>query len=56
MKMKCNIYICYKMGGPWKATVTNKQFLLVGLLDKWKKQIINEHFVLLCIIQIIFLF
>ena len=29
----------------WKASVMNKQFLLVHLLDKWKKQIINEHFV-----------
>ena len=29
--------ILYKVGGPWKATVTNKQFLLVHLLDKWKK-------------------
>ena len=24
----------YKVGGPWKATTTNKQFLLVHLLDK----------------------
>ena len=36
-----------KVSGPWKATVTNKQFLSVHLLYKWKKQIINEHFVLL---------
>ena len=46
--------VIYKVGGPWKTTVTNKQFLIVHLLNKWKKQIINEHFVLLCNIKITF--
>ena len=42
------MYLGTEVGGPWKATVMNKQFLLVNLLDKWKKQIVNEYFVLLC--------
>ena len=32
-----------KLGKPLEVTVRNKQFVLVHLLDKWKKQIINEH-------------
>ena len=40
--------IINKVGGPWETTVANKHFLSVHLLDKWKNQIVNEHFVLLC--------
>ena len=43
-----------KVGGPWKATVTNEKFLLFHLLDKWKKQIINEHLILFTIILFVY--
>ena len=34
MFIVCAKHVKIKVSGPWKATVTNKQFLLVHLLDK----------------------
>ena len=48
MKNFGKLFFESKVDGPWKAPETNKQFLLVHLLDKWKKQIINEHLFFLC--------